>query len=254
MFGNSIINYLYHKVEKYAAIYADEVWSLSPNIARMRNQRHGICKIKVDKILPMGVWCNETKDNLKLKNNKNQMVYMGRLRRESGLELVIQALPHIRQKIPDISLTIIGEGEDIDRIKQIVSELLLDDFVTFKGYIENYQELQKIIASSRLGLALYVEHNNEENIVSNTDSGKIKEYLGNGIPVLISNVVSDSQILAEKGCAIIASDMSPKSLSNIVVKYFSGEDSFIKYRKNSIEYMKNFDWNIIFENAVKDLM
>ena len=68
-----------------------------------------------------------------------------------GFDEVIESLPLIKEKINNIAYLIIGDGEDKDRLKRKVSDLKLDDVVTFTGYIEekdkaNYFSIGDIFA------------------------------------------------------------------------------------------------------------
>ncbi|MEA5566126.1 glycosyltransferase [Anabaena sp. UHCC 0399] len=52
-----------------------------------------------------------------------------------GYDRVLQAIPQIRQSIPDVHYVIVGEGSDRTRIEELIAELNLQDCVTLAGFV-----------------------------------------------------------------------------------------------------------------------
>ncbi|GAB4369399.1 MAG: hypothetical protein Kow00121_09290 [Elainellaceae cyanobacterium] len=52
-----------------------------------------------------------------------------------GYDKVLEALPHIRQEIPDIHYLIVGKGDDRPRLEQSIAQLNLQDCVTLAGFV-----------------------------------------------------------------------------------------------------------------------
>ncbi|MCM8799414.1 MAG: glycosyltransferase family 4 protein [Candidatus Omnitrophica bacterium] len=57
--------------------------------------------------------------------------------RDKGCDKVIMCLPKILKVIPNLKYILVGEGSDIERIKNLVSELNLKDYVILTGYIDD---------------------------------------------------------------------------------------------------------------------
>ncbi|MBD2099617.1 glycosyltransferase [Leptolyngbya sp. FACHB-261] len=60
--------------------------------------------------------------------------------RYKGYDQILQALPEIRQQIPDVHYLLVGQGSDRPRIEQLVDQLQLQDCVTLTGFVPD-QEL-----------------------------------------------------------------------------------------------------------------
>lgn len=60
--------------------------------------------------------------------------------RYKGYDQILQALPIIRQQIPNVHYLLVGKGDDQPRIEQLIKELRLGDCVTLTGFIPD-QEL-----------------------------------------------------------------------------------------------------------------
>jgi glycosyltransferase involved in cell wall biosynthesis len=55
--------------------------------------------------------------------------------RRKGFDEVIEALPELRRRIPEIAYLIVGDGDDRPRLEQKVKELGVADIVRFSGYV-----------------------------------------------------------------------------------------------------------------------
>ena len=64
---------------------------------------------------------------------------LAEVERYKGYDQILQALPQIRQQIPDIHYIIVGKGNDETRIKQLITQLGLQDYVTLAGFIPDEQ-------------------------------------------------------------------------------------------------------------------
>ncbi|MCC5666455.1 glycosyltransferase family 4 protein [Nostoc sp. CHAB 5784] len=60
---------------------------------------------------------------------------MGRMAKYKGYDQILHALLKVRLHIPDVHFILAGKGDDIPRIKALVSNLNLEDCVTIAGFV-----------------------------------------------------------------------------------------------------------------------
>ncbi|MEQ9370288.1 MAG: glycosyltransferase [Coleofasciculus chthonoplastes F3-SA18-01] len=60
-------------------------------------------------------------------------------KRYKGYDQILEALPQIRQAIPNVHYIIVGKGNDQPRIEQLIAQLGLQDCVTLAGFIPDEQ-------------------------------------------------------------------------------------------------------------------
>lgn len=65
---------------------------------------------------------------------------LSRAERYKGYDKILEALPTIRQAIPNIHYVLVGKGGDRARVEQLITELGLQDCVTLTGFVPD-QEL-----------------------------------------------------------------------------------------------------------------
>lgn len=75
------------------------------------------------------------------------VVYCGRLEDEKGVQVLIDALPLLREQVPDARAVVIGTGSALARLKARVQRRRLGSAVTFTGYISD-DDVRAIVAAA----------------------------------------------------------------------------------------------------------
>lgn len=249
-FNSKLLNYIYHKIDQFCVKYADETWSL--NETAMNNARKKYFNFNayqegfsVQKEIPMGFW----QDRIKLKQfdeiNKKQIVFLGNVIEKQGIQFILRALPEVIKVIPEIKFVVVGDGEYLDALKKISVELNIANNIEFTGFLKELSDAENILASSALAVAIYEEGNPDTNFTYYTDQGKIKNYLGCGLPILLSNVPPIAKELEKNNCGLIISN-NPKEIGEKIVELLSNEAKLKFYRENVLNYRDQFDWKNIF--------
>jgi len=72
------------------------------------------------------------------------LLYLGRLKRYKGVELILQALGRLREHHPDqpVRFRIAGRGDHEDALRDMVARLGLSDRVEFLGFVSEEDKLQ----------------------------------------------------------------------------------------------------------------
>lgn len=124
----------------------------------------------------------------KLGVNESTRVYghVGRFNYQKNHEFLIRTFKQIAVLSPDSHLVLIGNGEDIVKIKELVDQLELEKQVTFLGAIDNVHEwisaCDIMLLPSRFeGLPLV-----------------LIEWQANGLPCIISDAITDECCLTRR--------------------------------------------------------
>jgi glycosyltransferase involved in cell wall biosynthesis len=65
------------------------------------------------------------------------LVAAGRLTRQKGFDVLLDALPYVRQRFPDVRLTILGQGPLQRELREQSERLKLEEIVSFVGFQSN---------------------------------------------------------------------------------------------------------------------
>lgn len=250
-FPNKLLNWAYHKVETFCAIHCDETWNLSHRMIEAREKFKGVRKERcgTQKVVPVGIWYGEIKRYSIDEINKHQVVFVGHILKKQGVQYVLDAIPSIVRNIPDFKFLIIGDGEYLNNLKNRAKELKIEKYVEFTGYVEEHREINEMIAKSTIAVALYEKDDTGKNWTYYSDPGKLKVYLGAGVPVLITDVPYNAKTIEGEKCGKIVG-LDSKEISNVLVNMIKDEETLRTYKRNATIYASQFDWNLIFKSIL----
>lgn len=243
-FTSGIKNYIYRQVNLYALRSSDQVWDLSPVMHEARNKYLGIDKsyYKSHSVVQHGIWHENIKKVSYEDCKRNTVVFMGHLIKKQGLQDVIRALPIALKSNKNISLRIIGDGNYREELQQLALNLGVAEVCEFMGRIESHQVVEKLIAECALGVATYKK--TKDSWTYYADPGKIKVYLGCGVPVLLTDITWNAKEIKEYECGDITTG-APENLASKLIELLDPSRN-VTYRNNAVEYSKRFDYNKIF--------
>lgn len=248
-FENKILNSIYHFIDKIACYNSDVIWILSEIMIDTRKKR-GISPKKSGKniILPMGADLEGIKLLPINKIHRHQIIFVGILLEKQGLQIIIEALPKILEKVQDARLIIVGSGEYENKLKKIAESAKVSKFVDFKGFMEKQSDVEKLLCESALGIATYKPDPN--NFTYFTDPGKPKLYLGCGLPVVITDVPLIAKVIQREKAGKIVK-YSSEDAANVLIKLLTNEKLYKDYRENAIKLSKHYNTNTLINRAIK---
>ena len=130
----------------------------------------------------------ELRKSLRLKADTPVIVSIGRIAKEKSIDVVISALPRLIEKLPDLKMVIVGEGNEIENLGKFAESIGVSDHVLFTGgkpwdEIGKYYQLGNVFCSAS---------------VSETQGLTFAEAMAAGVPVVakkdecIENIITDN--------------------------------------------------------------
>lgn len=152
----------------------------------------------------------KTRIALGLSNTKKILFSASRLIKEKGHDILINSLPRVISKIPNVLLIIAGDGPDRQYLKKLVTENSLDKYVFFtnqlspKQIVKYYHACDLFVLLSRRGSEesfglVFLEANACNRGVIAGRTGGVKEAVEHGISGFVidpidTNIISNSII------------------------------------------------------------
>lgn len=193
-----VLRRVYWLFDKPAIRLSSRVIFISQKLITLR-QKLGVLKSGTRyQIIPIGT--NPYGGKIKLKK-KPIIGFLGMLKSSQGLDLLAESLPTILTHHPDIRVEIIGSGPEEHEIRQRFKPWA--SVVTFYGYVEKEQTVDRIIRRWSMGIATYLPEVYNESYW--TDPSKIKAYLSQGVPVITTNVPQFSKKITSDKAGIVIS-------------------------------------------------
>jgi len=146
--------------------------------------------------------------------NPSQIIYVGRLVFYKNLEVVLKAIPIIKQKIPKIKLVIVGDGPYKENLVSLIKKLGINENVDLKGYLNTQEKFQLISQSMVLVLPSLCEG---FGLV-------ILEAFSKKRPVIVSNVRPMSDIVQNNETGYVVDPHDEKAWAECIVKILQNPD------------------------------
>jgi glycosyltransferase involved in cell wall biosynthesis len=139
-----------------------------------------------------------------LAEGKRSLLFLGRIHPKKGLDRILTCLQSLKQSIPNVLLVIAGDGEVryTKHLRQLVSELALDDQVLFAGRLDGELKWASFAAAE-----LFVLASRQENFAIT-----VAEAMRMGVPVIITDKVNTWPYVKEAGAGIVLDERDINAL------------------------------------------
>lgn len=196
------------------------------------------------KIIPIGIdtkfFSNDTVK--KIDDKLFKMITVGRLVELKGQAFGIKAACILKEKGYNVSYSIIGDGEELTELKQLVTELSLKDVVHFYGS-KNQNEIKELLKEHHLFL-----------MTSTIDKDQRREAFGivsleaqaMGLPVVGFKSGGFTETLIEGKTGITVKDKDVESMADVIAELIEDNDKMVAMSNAAKKHIKeNFDTNLI---------
>ena len=137
------------------------------------------------------------------------ILHHGTIARKRNIESVINALSLIKDI--DVRLVLLGDGDGLQRLMQLVEHLGLDKQVSFEKPVD-YKEVANRISSCDVGILPFNDWDGW-NVCSPI---KLFEYLACGKPVIVTNITAHRNVLQDSPFAFWANQGSPEDIAEAI--------------------------------------
>ncbi len=174
------------------------------------------------------------------------ILYLGAFSPHRGLETAVQAMPAVLQTIPNARLLLVGDGCNINELRELTQRMGLNDRVTFTGY-QPAHTLPTYIRLSDVGLIPHISTPHIETTMPN----KIFQFMILGKPVIVSSTRPMMRVVNDTRCGLIFQERDPHSLAKIIVQL---QDKSLRFRlgNNGRDAVENrYNWQVTVQSLLK---
>jgi len=250
------------KLKIYLSIYGIEVWKKLPLIYRVFLSKINILSISTyttdiftsynnipkENIfyLPPDTNSNINKNFNNVYNNSNfNVLSVTRLDSDDsykGVDNMLKSIPLLIEKIPNIKYTIIGKGNDKERLVKLSKDLNIEKYIEFKGFVDfieaYYQYCDIFVLPSKgegFGIVYIEAMKYEKPCIACDEGGQ-------------TDVVLDNKT----GCLCKYDDIN--CLSERVIDLYIDKEKRINFGKNGYEhFIENFTFDK-FRDRLKEIL
>jgi len=202
---------------------------------------YGVTPEKIS-IVPNGV--DLSLFNGSRKKNPKKVVFAGAMYYHRGLDVLLEAIPKIIRKIPDAKFILLGSGNELEKLKEIVLEKNLESSVEFKGWIDR-ENIPQNISDASIGIGPL----RLTDVTSRALPIKVLEYMAVSLPIVAQKGTLPDDVLVngKNGYFVDGS----KDLSEKISSLLSEPDKINQMGNQSRLMVQNFSWDHIIENILE---
>ena len=186
-------------------------------------------------VIPNGIDFNYI-NKINPSDEKSDIIFAGRLIKEKNVDILIKTIAIVKERIPDIKCFIIGDGPERAKLERLVQELDIQNNVSFKGFMKNYNDLISYMKASKVF------------VLPSTREGfgiVVIEANACGLPVVVvnhkMNAASDLIINNKNG---IISDFFKEDIAENIISMINKKK---KMQNDCIQNSRKYDWDKIVD-------
>lgn len=233
----SILVYLLKSIEKLSAKFSDHV-IVSNHLWHQKLISRSISKEK------SSVFVNNVDPSLFYRRARTRddgkfiIIFPGSFQWHQGLDIAIEALAHLKDKLPNAELHLYGGGNrNLEtELVQLVTRLGLSEKVRFFKPVA-FDKIAEVIANADLG----VVPKRADSFGNEAYSTKIMEFMSQGLPVVVSRTKIDEFYFKEKEVRFFKSGDS-RSLAEEILDLARNQDLREKLAANGLAYASRHGW------------
>ena len=241
-YANRVLNELYYCIDRFAASHADAVWPLTDQIIRGRVDAGRLDGRRVRwYTVPYGSHPQVAQPVSAYE--RRHIVYMGDVLRNKGAELFVPMARELKRLIPDFRFTVIGGGKDLPALREEIRNSGLEGHFVVYGFVESMADVVGLLAQADVAVAPYYPFD-ANNFTFFSDPGKIKVYLGCGLPIVLTDVPPIAKELEACGAGKIARYDATDFASAVAT--LMDEAAYPQYREKARRFGEQFAWDKVF--------
>lgn len=160
-------------------------------------------------------------------------LYLGRVKKYKSIQHILRAWPRVLERVPDAKLQIVGDGDYLDKLKNMASSIDISASVDFPGFVASDSKIERmrrahcvIYPSLKEGWGLTnIEANACGTLSVSADSPGLRDSVSDGV----------SGVLFPYG--------DVERLADIVIRVLENEEYRRKLEKGALEWASRFDWD-----------
>lgn len=250
-FGTSPLTAVYDRLDRHCILSSDGRVELSDAAFRGRLASYGLSEFDAPaEIVPMGSWLDEAPTSGAHVLSSPRLVFLGHLVERMGVSVVVDAVAELRDRGLTVPADIIGGGPLLDTLRRRARSLNVDELITFHGFVDDFTDVQKILAAGAVALAPYEP--DETSFSRFADPGKLKAYLAAGLPILMTSVPPNAAELAADGGATIV-DHDVIRFADEVQSLLADPGAWTVQHEAARSFAKRFDWGDMLADVLPRL-
>lgn len=208
-------------------------------IAQPKNYCVLPCTIDIDKFTPGER--GKLRSKLGFLGDTPVIFFVGYLIEKKGIRYLLDAMPQILAKLPNVHLVLAGGGTDLEKLQQQAKDLNIEKHVTFLGWVKNDDLADYYRDTDVFVLPSIVDSKGE----TETQGLVLAEAMACGAPVVGSNVGGIPDVIIPE-VGFLAEPQNSEDLAAKIVMMLSDPEKRKKMSQAGIRWaQEHFSWQSV---------
>ncbi|MGO9455394.1 MAG: glycosyltransferase [Candidatus Binataceae bacterium] len=196
-------------------------------------------------VIPTGIDSHDLKpvapvsgilDKYHVPRGRRIILFVGRLHKKKGVDLLARAFVQVAQDDQDIHLVVVGPDEGMEQqVKDIIGQATLHGRATFTGMIIGQDKIDLMSAATMVVVPSYAE--NFCNVVL--------ESIATGVPLVVSNGVAIAKQIEDAGAGIVTAPATADLAAAIKRLLHDPQLALSMSQAGKLLAERSFSWNSV---------
>ena len=169
------------------------------------------------------------------------LLTIARLTPWKGIDLLIEIMPELVKKYGQISLIVVGQGPELDKLKNLVQSLHLENSVFFVGKLDRSQTMEHLKSAD-----LFVLNTNYEGM-----SHTLLEAMKIGTPIITTSAGGNPETIKDGQTGLLVGYNDKKEWLEAISSILGNPDLAQKLVGQAKEDLKRFSWENLVQETIK---
>lgn len=195
-------------------------------------------------IIPNGVDLSMFKTTIK--KNPKKIIFAGAMYHHRGLDVLLESIPLVIKEIPDAKFVLLGSGDEMKKLEEIVSKNKLQDSVEFKGWVKR-EDIPKNISDASIGIGPL----RLTEVTSRALPIKVLEYMAVSLPVIAQKGTLPNDVLEDgKNGFFIENYME---LAEKIILLLNEPKKVENMGAYSLKLVQKFSWDQVVDSVINEV-
>jgi glycosyltransferase involved in cell wall biosynthesis len=158
----------------------------------------------------------------------NQLIMIGSLNDLKGQVLAIHTVAELQTRNINVSLTLVGDGPNAEKLKELAQKLKIESLVKFTGFIDHPE---KMLQDS--SIYIHTSYSEAFGLV-------LIEAMACGLPVVCTDGKGNRDLIKEGVNGFMIWERDPKLLADKIQFLLENEQEYARICNNAYKFAQNF--------------
>jgi len=243
-FNNGILNFLYHKLDYFAAVSSDICMNAAIKISDIRKKQG----VKAEKIvyIPNGPLVEFAEKSFIYPKKQIKLVIVFSTYNDIDFNFMFKSVELIAEKYKNVRLLLIGKGDIQKRLTMLINDYKVDGFIELRT-TKNHDETMQLLSDCDFGIEANTQKSSHNEF---RDPIKIREYIAFGMITITKSGHAIADEIISENLGHVTNE--PIEFFRLIDSYLQNQENIKSMREHVLEYSKKIDKKNILDKLFVD--